>query len=268
MSDEIFSIRCVCGKSMKVRESSVGKKVRCPDCQVVTTIEHPPAPLALAPVEEISQPSIPKIVVADPKKPSAKSATPAVVSQSVESIEVLAKPKSGAEKRKPTPAEPSPGSKTPDFSAFEIETQPSAQPLIQTVAASTVAGTSLATETAKPTTFAIVSENAQPNPISAAKSDTASNPAESGRRYPTLELVRKIYKVMGYVTLVVGIILFAITLYGAFQAGTQSLVVSLPGIFFALCGTLIGPITMFAAAEFIKLMIDIQDNTHRGSRRD
>jgi hypothetical protein len=268
MSDEIFSIQCECGKSMKVRESSIGKKVRCPDCQAVTTIDRPQEPETIQPIEEVDEPSIPKIVVADPKKPAAKVTKPAAPTQNVEPAAIVAQPKPIADKRKATPAPTSPASELPDFSAFEVETKPFAQPVIKTAAAATTAAASFAIETATAAKSPTAPVSVEANPISAVKSNTASGDSSaSSRKYPTLELVRIIYKVMGYITLVVGVLLFGLSLYSTFSAGMESLIMNLPVVFFTLCGTVIGPITMFATSEFIKLMIDIQDNTHRTSQR-
>lgn len=108
------------------------------------------------------------------------------------------------------------------------------------------------------------------NPYTAASPVATSVQAADGfqpRTYPTLDLIRLMYKVLAFICMG-GSVLVSLATIGIAMQGGQGLLIGLfSGVPILIVGA-IGGVTMLAASEGIKLMLDIQDNTHRRAMRN
>lgn len=83
----------------------------------------------------------------------------------------------------------------------------------------------------------------------------------SGQRYGTLRTIAGIFKILAWITIVLGglgILGATINAAGEVGSGQAFFVLVLGGLLIALYALM-----FFAAGEFIHLMIDVEDNTRR-----
>ena len=124
MAEDILKVDCQCGKTIKVRSSSAGKKVRCPQCQSVVAIPNlasgdaaviesipeidlKPAAVPPTPIAEVqSQPKPPAKPQQPAKSQPATKTKPATKSKPATKTKTVAKPKPASS----TPPVPTPQS--------------------------------------------------------------------------------------------------------------------------------------------------------------
>ncbi|WP_146460333.1 SdpI family protein [Rubripirellula tenax] len=88
--------------------------------------------------------------------------------------------------------------------------------------------------------------------------------AES-RTYPMLDLIRKLYRICAYLWMAGSVIIALAVLGLAIPNGGQALLVAgMTAISVILSGAVVGT-TLMAASEVIKLLLDVQENTHRAA---
>ena len=75
-----ISFTCACGKKLKVSDTLVGKKVKCPDCQKISLVSADGTAAPAAPARTV-KPGVPAARPGVPGKPAAKPAPPPVKSK-------------------------------------------------------------------------------------------------------------------------------------------------------------------------------------------
>ncbi|TWT55159.1 hypothetical protein Pla22_28140 [Rubripirellula amarantea] len=331
MASDVISLSCACGKTLKVKSTALGKKVRCPECKESVLVAQPqsttnrpesqssvkpsddPAetgsapgdPFAfLKPVDSASAAtSIAPIVVAD-KKPVAKS-------QSKTTAKTTAKSKAKAKTKTPQ-APVQPAVKAAVDQSHPIAANQAAavsQPVVQSPQPSQAAGADsekldevvdFTIANPKPSMPQPIATSASANPLianpsiaSSARESTAEAAPESavdadnpyaatanpvsasggqaydggqGNSYPMLNLIRRIYKGLAILVMLASL-LMGIAMMGAILSQGESIWLAIfTGIWTFGMGATMG-VTMLAASEGIKLMLDIQANTYRAANR-
>ena len=274
MSDDILTVSCSCGKELKVRSSSAGKKVRCTDCGSIIAI-----PMASSGDPGPADP----LAFLGGDTPAADTAGGTAAKPQIQ-IETekdrSAKPSGVSKKAKPTSARAA--GVDPSLAPKRVEPTPVDQldrPVVavdagassrQGKASSGGVGVGPTVTEAAGGAVAVraAAENPFASPTSGASgSSMADRPAGyTPRKYPFLSLISSLYKVLGFITIglavivPLGMVVIAVLSEAGIMLGILS---SLP----TLIGGLVGGVSMLAASELIKVAMDIQDNTHRSSCR-
>ena len=77
----------------------------------------------------------------------------------------------------------------------------------------------------------------------------------SNEKYPALSLISALYKIFGWITLLVAVACFAWAIFGS---NAYAFILALSALFFALLS--------FAFAEAVIVLVDIEFNTRNGSK--
>ena len=103
-------------------------------------------------------------------------------------------------------------------------------------------------------------------PPSSAMNTPAENPPPENR-YPTLELIHTIYKILAYLIIAGSIVGYIGTVSLVFRADVQAGLLALVTMSPILISGVVVGITMLAFSELIRVLLDIQDNTRRTADR-
>ena len=244
-----------CNARLRVGDSAAGKRIKCVKCQQVVQVPGVSAESTTTPTEMWTVKTEDGQTFGPITKPE--------LDQWVEEYRVTAQCqllRSGADQWQwatelypqlaPATAPSATPSTTPEIPSFTLETKPKDQ-----VPAEKAAG-----------------------PFIAAESGT-SRVRKSTRSYPTMELASKLYRIMGWVILVLGLLGVAVFGFSALAAGIGALSGGMPTaaalvtIFTALTGIGLGilyvgvmVISLWFLSEAIKWMIDLESNTNRTSQ--
>ncbi|MGB7326722.1 MAG: hypothetical protein WBD31_17740 [Rubripirellula sp.] len=291
MADELILAVCDCGKTLKVKPSYAGKKVRCPSCNAGVLIESPSSTAAKSPGSNRADSTKPTSKKSDAKKAvadepaedafsflqggeSGKSDSNPVIDINVDASAKSTKRKDKVAKA-PVVVDPQGESDRGESKSMgkqaavkadadaDADVQGDGRASSPILAPVTGAATVASAEILKDST----TTPPPGNHSGTASTDVHPTAGWQPREYPMLDIISFLYRISAYVVLVGALVVAAIAMGYAKYNGSSDLVVGLASAPPMLFGGILG-MTMLAISEGIKLMLDIQDNTHRAANRD
>ncbi|TWU51164.1 hypothetical protein Poly59_27540 [Rubripirellula reticaptiva] len=285
MADELILAVCDCGKTLKVKPSYAGKKVRCPSCNAGVLIDSLPSAAEKSPDTNRSGAMKPASEKRDTNQPvtgkPAKDAfsflqggqpSPAPAKPVIDiKLDVPAK---AAAKKEKTPKAPivvdalgeSDAAKLKSASK-QLDTAPAIAEKVDGTIKSPILPPAMASATS--TTGEIPDFGSTTPPPGKTGSDPGTGTGSSGdrqpRQYPTLDLIRMLYRVFAYIVMAGSLLMALVSIGLAVYQGGSNVVIGIISAVPILVGGAIGGATMLAVSEGIKLLLDIQDNTHRSA---
>lgn len=231
MTDSILTVVCDCGKELKVRGTSAGKKVRCPDCQSVVLIPRSDPATK-------SGGGFPQINIAGTQSGVAKPINTTTPPATPSSLSIKPNDQSAAEA----------------FESIDLSPQPSATTPVDQLNVPVVKQSSTPDENSAATG----------NPY-AADGGVETRASLPPRHYPSLVTIAKVYKIVAYLFFAFNVLVSIGALVIGIASGDILSAVVAAGMTMFLAVIIL--ISLLAVSEVIQLALDIQDNTHRAANR-
>ncbi len=283
MSAEVITVVCKCGQSFRVKSAAIGRQVKCPKCKSACDVMAPPktaTPKVATPKTDSTEhdPAGIPAVKGDKQLPprwqgdvpdfsglaAKKTPTPSIVTDKADSIAGLPTTPSSSTDTPPNivvPGENPAASSLPKF-----ETRKEAAQTSGTTAVPEFAADELSAEPDEDAAAGSGSATPPVNPYTASQPMIRSGGTPSNlpqeRKYPMLELIRKLY--FGLACLILGLAILytlVVPVIGMTQEGMMGLVTGLLTAVPILIASAVWSATLLAASEVIKLFLDIQSNT-------
>ncbi|GAA5506816.1 hypothetical protein [Novipirellula caenicola] len=271
MSAEVITVVCRCGQRFRVKSAAIGRQVKCPKCKTACDVVAPPKTATPQTDSAAADPAEIPVVKGDKQLPprwqgdvpdfsglAAKKTPPPSISTdqtsaaSTSADSSAALPEIVVSEDSPDARAASESSKgtskttaaaetedVPEFAADElsVESEQKADPVTPAVNPYTAA-----------------------QPMTSTAGPSSSLPQE--RKYPMLELIRKLYFALAWLILGLAVLYtLVIPVIAMTQEGMMGLLTGLLTAVPILIASAVWSATLLAGSEVIKLFLDIQSNT-------